>query len=89
VIFFDDLISGVWIFLSKTKLDTATMLPAEIRNQITSLTSQHRDLLSVIDQLSRSSEITSQSVLDELTARIKNGFAEADKAIEVSHQPAL
>lgn len=61
------------------------MLPAEILDQITSLSSQHRELLSAINRLSRPSEITSQSVLDELAARIKNGFTEADKAIEVPY----
>jgi hypothetical protein len=73
----------------KTKLVTTAMLPTEILDQITSLSSQHRKLLSVINQLSRPSEITSQSVLDERAARIKIGFAEADKALEVPRQPPL
>jgi len=59
------------------------MLPAEILDQVTSLNTQHRELVPVINQLSRSSEITSQLVLDDLTSRIKVAFAEADRGIEV------
>jgi len=60
------------------------MLPPEILDQVTSLNKWHRDLISMIHQLSRSSEITSQLILDDLTAQIKVGFAEADREIEVS-----
>ena len=60
------------------------MLPPEILDQVTSLNTQHRELISVINQLSCSSEITSQLILDDLTSRIKVGFAEADRGIEVT-----
>jgi hypothetical protein len=60
-----------------------TMLPSEILDQVTSLNSQHRELVSVINQLSRPSEVAIQSALDDLVGRIKGGFAEADRAIEV------
>jgi hypothetical protein len=59
------------------------MLPPEILNQITSLNSQHRELISVIHQLSHHTQITSQVILDDLATKIKAGFAEADRAIEV------
>lgn len=59
------------------------MLPPEILDQVTSLNTQHREITSVINQLSRSNEIKSQPILDDLVARIKAGFAEADRAIEV------
>jgi hypothetical protein len=59
------------------------MLPPEILNQVTSLNSQHREIISAIHQLSRPNEITSQLVLDDMAAKIKAGFAEADRAIEV------
>ena len=61
------------------------MLPADILDQVTSLNTQHRELVSVINQFSRSNDITSQLILDDLTSRIKAGFAEADRGIEVSH----
>ena len=59
------------------------MLPLEILDQVTSLTSQHREIVSVINQLSRPNEIKSQLILDDLVAKIKAGFAQADRAIEV------
>jgi hypothetical protein len=59
------------------------MLPPEILNQVTSLNSQHRELISVIHQLSHPTQITSQLILDDLATKIKAGFAEADRAIEV------
>jgi len=59
------------------------MLPPEILDQVTSLNSQHRELISIINHLSRPSEIKSQLVLDDLVSKIKAGFAEADRAIEV------
>ena len=59
------------------------MLPPEILNQVTSLNSQHREIISAIHQLSRPNEIKSQLVLDDLATKIKAGFAEADRAIEV------
>jgi len=59
------------------------MLPPEILNQVTSLNSQHRELISAIHQLSHPAQITSQLILDDLTTKIKAGFAEADRAIEV------
>jgi hypothetical protein len=62
------------------------MLPPEILDQITFLNSQHRELLSIINQLSQPT-ITSQSALDELAGKIKNGFAEADRAIQVHPHP--
>jgi hypothetical protein len=60
------------------------MLPPEILDQITSLNSQNRELLSLINRLSRPSEITSQVELDELAANVKSGLAEADKLVEVT-----
>lgn len=59
------------------------MLPPEILDQVTALNTQHRELVSIINRLSLSKEITSQLVLDDLTLRIKAGFAEADRGIEV------
>ena len=59
------------------------MLPPEILDQVTSLNSQHRELISVINQLSRPNEVKSQLILDDLVAKIKVGFAEADRAMEV------
>jgi hypothetical protein len=59
------------------------MLPQEILDQVTSIESQHRELVSTIGQLSRPSEITSQLVLDELAAEIKTSFAGAERALEV------
>jgi len=61
------------------------MLPPEVLDQVTSLNTQHRELVSVINQLSRPSGVTSQFILDDIVARIKAGFAEADRAIEVPH----
>ena len=58
------------------------MLPPEILDQITSLNTQHRQLISIIYRLSRSSEITSQLILDDLTSRIKIGFAKADQGMK-------
>jgi hypothetical protein len=59
------------------------MLPPEILDQITSLNLQHKELVSVINQLSHPDEIATQIALDELVGRIKNGLAEGDRAIEV------
>ena len=59
------------------------MLPPEILDQVTSLNSQHREIISVINQLSRPNEVKSQLILDDLVAKIKVGFAEADRAMEV------
>ena len=59
------------------------MLPPEILDQVTALILQHREVVGVIKQLARPSEITSQAVLDELSSKIKAAFAEADRAIEV------
>jgi hypothetical protein len=59
------------------------MLPPEILDQVIVLNSQHRELLSIINQLSRPSEIQNQALLDTLVGKIKVGFAQADKAIEV------
>jgi hypothetical protein len=59
------------------------MLPPEILDQVTSLTTQHREIVSIINQLSRPSEIKSQLILDDLVAKIKAGFAQADRAVEV------
>ena len=61
------------------------MLPPEILDQITSLNSQYRELLSVIHRLTRTNEITSQVDLSELSDKIKNSFADADRGIEVFH----
>ena len=83
-----------WILGEKLKFDfvdrpaiTSTsrlngMLPPEILDQITRLKTQHRQVISIIYRLSRSSEITSQLILDDLTSRIKVGFAKADQGIE-------
>ena len=60
-----------------------TMLPAEILDQVTALNLQHGEVVFIINQLSRPSEITSQLVLDDVSAKIKGAFAEADRAIEV------
>ena len=60
-----------------------TMLPPEILDQVTSLNSQHREIISAIHQLSRPDEIKSQLILDDLVAKIKVGFAQADRAVEV------
>ena len=59
------------------------MLPPELFDQITSLNTQHRELLSIIYKLSQASRITSQLDLDDLVAQIKVKFAEADQDIEV------
>lgn len=59
------------------------MLPPELFDQITSLNTQHRELLSIIYKLSQSSKIPSQLDLDDLVAQIKVKFAEADQDIEV------
>jgi len=59
------------------------MLPVEILDRVTALNLQHGEVISIINQLSRPSEITSQLVLDELSAKIKGAFAEADRAIDV------
>jgi len=59
------------------------MLPPEILDQVTVLNTQHRELVFIINRLSLAKEITSQLVLDDLTLRIKAGFAEADRGIEV------
>jgi hypothetical protein len=60
-----------------------TMLPPEILDQVTSLNLQHRELVSLISHLSRPSEIDNQLVLDDIIAKIKAGFAEADRGLEV------
>ena len=60
------------------------MLPPEILDQVTALNLQHREVVAVINQLSRPSEIATQLVLDDLSARIKGAFADADRAIEVA-----
>lgn len=59
------------------------MLPPEILDQVIALNSQHRELLAIINQLSRPSEVKSQLLLDSLVGKIKAGFAQADRAIEV------
>ena len=67
------------------------LLPREILDQITSLNTQHRVLLSTINQLSRPADIPSQPVLDDLVAKIKAELVQADRAVEVplhvSHHP--
>jgi hypothetical protein len=68
---------------SEISSDVSTMLPPEILDQVTSLTTQHREIVSIINQLSRPSEIKSQLILDDLVAKIKAGFAQADRAVEV------
>jgi hypothetical protein len=59
------------------------MLPPEILDQVLALNSQHRELLGIINQLSRPSEVNSQLLLDALVGKIKVGFAQSDRAIEV------
>jgi hypothetical protein len=59
------------------------MLPPELLDQITSLNTQHRELLSIIHKLSRPAEIRSQLDLDDLVLQIKAKFVEADQVIEV------
>jgi hypothetical protein len=59
------------------------MLPPEVVDQVTALNLQHREIVGIINQLSRTSEITSQLVLDELSSKIKSSFMEADREIEV------
>jgi hypothetical protein len=59
------------------------MLPPELLDQLTALNLQHREIVGMLNQLSRPSEITSQPVLDELASKIKADFAQADRAIEV------
>jgi CHASE3 domain sensor protein len=59
------------------------MLPPELLDQITSLNTQHRELLSIIHKLSRHTEIRSQLDLDDLVLQIKAKFVEADQVIEV------
>src|ERR1700740_413264 len=60
-----------------------SMLPPELLDQITSLNTQHRELLTVIHRLSQTSKIAGQLDLDDLVAQIKTKFAEADQDIEV------
>jgi hypothetical protein len=60
-----------------------SMLPPELLDQITSLNTQHRELLSIIHKLSRHTEIRSQLDLDDLVLQIKAKFVEADQVIEV------
>jgi len=57
------------------------MLPPEILDQVTALNSQNRELVGIINQLTRVNR--GQLELDELSSTIKSGFAEADRAIEV------
>jgi hypothetical protein len=59
------------------------LLPRELLDQITSLNSQHRDLLSTINRLSRPTEIPNQQVLDDLVAKIKAELVQAERAVEV------
>ena len=62
-------------------------LPSEILDQITSLNTQHRDLLSTINHLSRPTEITSQQILDDFVAKIKAEILQAERGIEVRPYP--
>jgi hypothetical protein len=59
------------------------MLPPELLDQLTALNLQHREIIDMLNQLTRPSEITSQSRLDELASKIKAAFTQADRAIEV------
>jgi hypothetical protein len=63
------------------------LLPREILDQITSLNTQHRDLLSTINHLSRPTEIAHQQILDDLVAKIKAEILHAERGIEVSPYP--
>jgi len=63
------------------------LLPSEILDQITSLSTQHRDLLSTINHLSRPTEITSQQILDDFVAKIKAEILQAERGIEVRPYP--
>ena len=59
------------------------MLSPEILDQVTSLNTQHREIISLVNQLSHPNEIKNQLILDDFIAKIKAGFAEADRAVEV------
>lgn len=65
------------------------LLPREILDQITSLNTQHRDLISTINNLSRPNDIPNQQALDDLVAKIKAQLVQADRAVEVPLPPAL
>jgi len=58
------------------------MLPPEILDQVTSLNIQQRELVAVINQLTRLQG--GQIELDDLSNTIRSGFAKADRAVEVS-----
>jgi hypothetical protein len=60
--------------------DTCAMLPPEILDQVTALNLQHREVVTAISQLS--GEITNQFILDDISAKVKGAFADADRAIE-------
>jgi len=62
-------------------LKATRMLPPEILDQVTSLNIQHREIVAVINQLTRLQG--GQFELDELSNTIRTGFAKADKAVEV------
>jgi hypothetical protein len=64
------------------------MLPPEILDQVNSLNLHHRELVSIINRLSRPSEITDQLVLDEVVGRVKAGFVKSDRDIEVCYPQA-